>query len=85
MSGISPTDGLPLWCRRVVVARRLDDTLRAGGSTMCIWMEYDIYDCVHIGICMDTAGHGKGEYHHAYANDVHGCAVMVVCVACTWD
>ena len=52
---------------------------------MCIWMEYDIYDCVHIGICMDTAGHGKGEYHHAYANDVHGCAVMAVCVACTWD
>ena len=49
MSGISPTDGLPLWCRRVVVARRLDDTLRAGGSTMCIWMEYGIYDCVHIG------------------------------------
>ena len=31
------------------MARRLDDTLRAGGSTMCIWMEYGIYDCVHIG------------------------------------
>ena len=82
MSGISPTDSSPLMqagsggstAGGYPSRRRLD-------NVHC--MEYDIY--VHVGMCMDTAGHGKGEYHHAYANDVHGCAVMVVCVACTWD
>ena len=84
MSGISPTDGLPL-----VQAG-------SGGSTAGRYPSRRRLDNVHMDgvwhlrlraywLCMDTAGHGKGEYHHAYANDVHGCAVMAVCVACTWD
>ena len=62
MSGISPTDGSPLvqagsggsTAGRYPSRRRLD-------NVHC--MEYDIY--VHVGMCMDTAGHGKGEHHHA--------------------